>query len=211
MNLSYDEYVGEEYIDDVEYDESDMRQSSSGALVRMSKRVGGWAQNERSLNFKDINNSYSPGSWASTLLNGLAPGTSASQRVGNQIRIKLIRCRYYVDEDYDLARFVLVYDRQSNGVAPTTAEVFQNITIVSEVNWTYRDRFVFIEDTVIPFNGDDHYELCIETDLLTTYNNGSAGTVADIATGSLYIFVFGVTSAAGGFSPTAFVRIEYEE
>lgn len=211
MNFQQDDdgSMAEEYVDEAEYEESDLRQSSAGALVRMAKRTGGWAENTRSLNFKDVTVAGAPpANWtAPLLLNGLVPGTGAEERIGRQIVIKTIRVRYQAN---GANRFVLVYDAQSNGAAPAITDIFQTNTFGSEINWSNRDRFSFIADLVLPIKGDAHTEFDLDCDLEVYYNAGTAGTVADIATGALY-FLTNDSGAGLGVTYQFFNRIEYEE
>jgi len=207
-----DEAMSEEgFTENAEPGEVDLRQSTTGALVRMSKRVGGWAQTQRSLNFIDSTASGTlPAQWSTPLLiNGLVPGTGASQRVGRQIVMNFIRTRYICAVSLSACRFVLVYDSQSNGAAPAITDIFETNTYGSEVNWSNRDRFLFIQDVTIPCDGDSHLEHEIETELETNYNAGTAGTVADIATGALYFLCN--DSSATGSAFQAYIRLEYEE
>lgn len=187
----------------------DLRQSIAGALTRVSQRVGGYAYNQSSLNFKDVaTNGTFVAQWSAPLLiNGLVPGTDASQRVGRQTEIKRILMRLTVGSP---CRIVLVLDTQSNGSAPAITDIFQADLYEAEINFNYRDRFYPVFDTCLPIAGDLHLEEDLETSILTFYNSGSAGTVADIATGALYWMINNSTTSAAG-TYTGNIRIEYEE
>jgi len=143
--------------------EPDLRQSSGAALERVSKIVGGWAEQGPIFNYIDTTSTAAiPAQWSTpVLLNGLAQGTGASQRVGRQILIHLIRMRFFGSSS-QAVRFVLVYDRQSNGAAPSVTDIFESNTVASEINWSNRDRFDFVYDITLPICGDQHTEECID-------------------------------------------------
>jgi len=187
----------------------DLRQSIAGALTRVSQRVGGYAYNQSSLNFKDVatNGSFVAQWSAPLLINGLVPGTDASQRVGRQIEIKRILMRFVTQS---ACRYVLVLDAQANGATPAITDIFQSDSYESEINFNYRDRFHVIYDVCLPIYGDAHFEEQLDIAIDTFYNAGNAGTVADIATGALYFLVNNSTTSAAG-TYTGNVRIEYEE
>lgn len=212
MNLPVvpEDYTDPESSCDDYSEPADLRQSIAGALTRVSQRVGGYAYNQSSLNFKDVAfNGNFPAQWtAPSLINGLVPGTDASQRIGRQIEIKRILLRLVATTT---CRFVLVLDTQANGATPAITDIFQSDAYESEINFSNRDRFHVIYDVCIPINGDLHLEDEIECALVTFYNGGSAGTVADIATGALYWMTNNSTTAVVGTNYTGNLRIEYEE
>lgn len=193
-------------------DDEDMRQSTAGALMRVSKRVGGWATDQRSLNYIDTftYSSALPAQWTTpVLLNGLVLGTGASQRVGREIRMNSIQIRLMGGISNPI-RFVLVYDSQSNGAAPAITDIFETNNWMSEVNFSNRDRFQFVFDLTTPLHGDPHYEEELDLNLITYYNAGTAGTVADIASGALYIVLNDASTAAASTYSYA-LRLNYEE
>lgn len=206
------EWENDESISPELAQELDMRQSSAGALVRMSKLVGGWSHNDKSYNFIDTSGTTNnvASIWnALVLLNGLVPGTGGSQRIGREIRMYLLKLM--VDNNsVARGRHVLVYDKNSNGAAPSITDIFQTNTFDSYFNFSYRDRFAVIFDYVLPFNGGDaHVEEDIELNLETFYNSGSAGTIADISSGALY-YTMAVPATTPSTARYSF-RIEYEE
>lgn len=127
---------------------------------------------------------------------------------------------------FDHLRLVLVYDKQPNGAAPGWTDMFLTVnaaggtssTSVSHPNLNNKDRFKIVRDYQYKLgqgaggaptqaNYPDHEYTgnkspCQITDYIslkgleTTYNAGVAGTIADITTGSLYLFTFGISTAA---------------
>lgn len=208
MNWEQSESFGE----DLEEDEPmDLRQTTSSALTRVAKRVGAWSQDDRSLGFVDVSgNPTLPAQWTTPiLLNGLVPGTGASQRVGREVHFYTILLR--IDGGTtSKCRYVLVVDHQANAATPAVTDVFQTDAYLSEPNYSYRDRFEIIFDLVLPEISTNHHEACIEHSLLTFYNAGTAGTVADIASGALYLMM-NESSTSASTAPSYNVRLLYEE
>lgn len=138
-----------------------------------------------------------------------------------------------------IGRVVLVYDRQTNGALPAIADMFQttiqdgtNTTSgYSGINLNYRDRFQIIRDFLLylpsltetagvvtnPGHQDQMSsfpKICFHSKLKgldTTYRADSApAVIGDIATGGLYVVVFGsLASATTGWSLFWESRIRY--
>lgn len=127
-------------------------------------------------------------------------------------------------------RILLVYDRQSNGAAPAWADVIQSqdaAGTTSSTAWDHRnesnrDRFVVLRDWHFKATGaagifansldgteftkDSTYDVYVRLKGLEThYNTGTAGTIADITTGALFMMSLG-TSAAVNASRTCAVH-----
>lgn len=141
--------------------------------------------------------------------------------------------------DGDFGRVFVVYDRQANAVGPAYADLMQSTDLASNqsstvwdhFNMSNSDRFKILRSyeynaypsTAASITGqpaqepveaqqtriiDDFIPL---TDLVTQYNSGNTGGVADITTGSLYVFAQGnelVANATMKFSFTARLRFE---
>lgn len=155
------------------------------------------------------------------LMNGSVPGTTATTRVGQKIQMTSIEVDlYYANSSTNLGgaggvlgsnavKIALVYDKQANGAAPTWANVFE-AAVSANAPFTHReidflDRF----DVLATFKGsidqagslyylDGRY---VKVMLDVRYNTGTAGTVADIMSGSLYL-VAACQTAADAASPT---------
>jgi len=127
-------------------------------------------------------------------------------------------------------RMIIVYDKQANASAPTYANIMtaQDITgatestFISMVNLDNRDRFVIIRDrnwmmgrvtttatqtysTANPVDINEYIKLNHET----VFNAGSAGTVGDITTGSLYMFLINSTGGSAGVTMTWETRLRF--
>lgn len=160
---------------------------------------------------------------STTLLNGLVPGNSASQRTGNKVDIKSIQGLFYhvvvngtgTDQSH---RRLIVLDRQANGVAPTLAQVLTTADCFGLRNLENRKRFKILSDKQIILDasgesGSKKYQklyIKFRRPITVEFNNGVAGTIADIVSNSLYLFVYG-TNAAGATAGQCLgaVRIRY--
>jgi len=148
---------------------------------------------------------------AVNLLNGMAPGTTASTRIGQRILMKSIQARIYLRrEDVTTAtvqavRVLLIYDRQTNGAAPAITDVLSAISMQSLRNMANVGRFFCLMDKTYTLDGaggqtvlfDERY---MKINLPVFYNTGTAGTAADIQTGGLFLMHFG--NAAAGVDDT---------
>lgn len=149
-------------------------------------------------------------------------GAGISQRIGNKIALKSLRIRMSLEiTDKNStppqgARFMVVYDRQVNGVYPSVNQVLANITTgnttangnwLSSINPNYYDRYIVLCDKMFiignnangpvgtwvttkeAFMIDEYIKLKgLETQFKSTTNGAP---IADLSTGALYIIGFG--------------------
>lgn len=137
------------------------------------------------------------------LLNGVVPGTAATQRIGRMIHLKALEL--YVLSKVTLTtgvdqffRLLAVFDKQTNGAALAITDVLESVGTVSHRNLSYIDRFDILYDSTFHLNAsaepDSQKVTRVNIPLrgkITRYNTGTAGTVADITHGSLYFIVIG--------------------
>lgn len=193
----------------------------TSATTAQAIRVGGYARPSKSgeLKFNDTLNTLvtlNSGTMAlGALLNGLVPGSGANNRIGRKIVMKSVLIRYSVSLQATTtgggtARIMLVYDKQANAAAPGVTDLLLSNTFTSPNNISNKDRFVVLSDIItesmstqnnFSISGKFYKKLNLET----MYNTGTAGTIADITTGSLYVFL----GNNGGFS-VAQPQITYE-
>jgi len=182
------------------------KKSRPSALTVQSIRTGGWANPTRSGELKFVDVSYGTdvtvgtAAWAAgQLLNGMANGSDASTRIGRKITMKSLLIRWYVNYAATTAgggaiRYLVVYDKQANAQAPAITDILIADEFSAYNNLSNRDRFVTLVDHVIPAlsdTGDKSQAGVIfkRINLETIFNAGSAGTIGDISSGSVYIFV----------------------
>lgn len=135
-----------------------------------------------------------------TILNTCIAGALATNRIGRKIRMENLFLRW----GFNMAatstggspfRILIVYDKQTNTAAPAITSVLLSDDFDSPMNLSNRDRFIIVMDELTE---------CIGTALQPAiagkrfvnlkglevmYNTTEGGTVADITTGGLFLFV----------------------
>lgn len=145
------------------------------------------------------------------LLNGVAPGTSRYQRIGNKISPQLVDFQAVMINSGTTAdrycRIALIWDKQPTGVLPTEDEIYQNVSALgatSTASWPGRnmnttDRFITVASQdfyLLPNNansgGRHTYECRFIRPLkhLQQQFKGSDSLLASISTGALYAVAF---------------------
>ena len=153
-----------------------------------------------------------------SLLNGLVPGTGATQRIGKKVVFKSILYRAVLAGGANggtafcgTCRMIIVVDRQANASAPAVTDILQTASGLSPVNMDNRDRFYVLSDKEYPIdqlggNQSADCKIYRKISIPTVFNAGTAGTVADISTNSMYlltIFTQGGTIAAPTAGPVS--------
>lgn len=138
-------------------------------------------------------------------LNAISPGNLGNNKVGSEIHQKSLHMRAsclwpgaQATNSPSQVRFVIVCDQQSNGVAPTRNEVFNDGTLWnSAFNMNNRERFIVIADEMseqIASNGQ--FTTTIEIFRRLGLNARGPNTASIFNTGSIYLFV----AAASGWN-----------
>ena len=164
-----------------------------------------------------------------TTLNAMTQGADVFQRIGKKTYMKSIHIRGLIFQNsgattQDTGRILLIYDRQSNGALPPLASILQDsnaaagTTNLSEISIPARARFQIIRDYQValpiavatgallpafivndPIKASFNVNMFVKCNLETMYN-GTAGTVADIVSGSLFLVTVSGNSNQWGFS-----------
>lgn len=172
-----------------------------------------------------------------TPLNTLFPGSARWQRIGRKINLKSLEITGHLVPIASVAfpswaRIMVVYDKQPNGALPTiddillsqvTAATDSNVsTVLSMINLNNRERFEIIRDMkfkVGPTNSANYPDCYDGGKAITSYiplgnretvYKADAGSIGDIATGSLLFITFG--NQASGAAPFVFqgtLRLRY--
>lgn len=131
------------------------------------------------------------------LLNGVASGTTATTRIGRKIRMKSILVRVEARMNSlstgggDI-RIVIVYDKQANAAAAINTDVFVQNEFLSPNNLSNKDRFVTIMDKYLHIDTQNFQCSAIwykKIDLETMFNANTTGTITDITSGAVLMFV----------------------
>jgi len=157
------------------------------------------------------------------LVNGLVPGVGFSQRVGREVHVRhlhaevtsLVTAGTGADQYH---RVLLVQDRQPNGAAPAITDVLTAVSpnalpnLINQARFhIWEDRRVYLNASAEPSSGKV-WSFDFPLSIRTHYNDGVAGTVADIVTNSLYVMVMGnlVAGVTAGVT-TINVRVRYSD
>jgi len=194
-------------------------------------RSGGYsftASGGKELNFKNTDISGTESTTARVvLLNGIAQGTSASERVGRRITIKSVelKARLSAGASGTLAavRYAIVLDRQANAATASFTDIYDAALPESLRNISNKARFQVVWDSgIMPVIGnastiltDDSrhsVEFYKKVGYPVQYNAVSGGTIGDIQTNALYFVSIGDV-AAGVTAPVMVgqARIRYAD
>lgn len=173
-----------------------------------------------------------------TLLNGLVPGTDFNNRIGRKVFLNSFYVRGFCRNSDDgtggstspgdLWRMIIFMDMQPNGSAPAVTDLLVSASSASQLNMNNRDRFKVLCDkqyTTGPwtFLGSGGYWASADgashaikkykrVSAETIYNAGTAGTIADIISGALYMFWIGTSAAVEqGGEAVVSVRVRYTD
>lgn len=148
----------------------------------------------------------------SSLLTPIAQGVNDTERIGRKVRLLKMDLRYnaYMASTTTVGspfRIKIVYDKQANGVAPTAAQVLTTDSMISPNNLDNADRFITLADWYtqpmsVPSDMNESKRLTRKMDLNQIWS-AATGTIADITTGSVYLWVWSngqIATTAGVFS-----------
>lgn len=165
------------------------------------------------------------------LLNGTTRGSDAdSNRIGRNIQCKSLQWRVAAQNETGNAsnggplRFLLVWDKDPNGVLPAVTDVLETASTSSMTNMANKDRFVILhsEFKTVPSGNATVAVAANESTILfegykklnhkTTYNAGNAGTIADIQHGALYSLVLSdIATGTADWNTDGRIRVRYTD
>lgn len=205
-------------------------QSGRSSTMSQAYRVGAIATSRQGeAKFIDVSNNTSTTAGsaafsAALLLNGMAPGSDASSRIGRRVTIKSLLIRYaFMGASTGTwgspMRILVVYDKQSNAAAPAITDILLTDDYSSCNNLSNRDRFVTIFDNITGGCGGGGGEPSTASGVLykrlnfeTMFNAGSAGTIADITSGAIYMFVATTNRVTvAGHTQATRIRLRYTD
>lgn len=176
-----------------------------------------------------------------TLLAIPVTGADFNARIGRKIKLRslFIRGRVQLEVDATLAavsvtgqqaRCMIVYDLQPNGAAPAITDILNTADPASQLNLNNRDRFRVLYDREFPFDPYQSITTATQAQLCwgrtlhnvklykklnheMIFNAVNGGTVADIASGALYMVWIGSAAAASNGDVNAIVstRVRYSD
>lgn len=148
------------------------------------------------------------------------PGTGRSARVGDRVYIMYMQARFGIEIGTTSPaniRIVLMVDKQPNGIAVTSAELFENTlqATYSQFNAAYRNRFTILRDKRLNLNTAQRPTLVWKMYKkigIESFLSGSAGSAADYRTNGLYLVMFSDVAPASN-PPTVrmYLRVHYRD
>lgn len=209
----------------------------AGSMVPL--RSGGYVPNAVERKVNDINSTlYQVNTTGSvTLLCCPSLGSDMNNRIGRKIMLKscYIRGRVYLESitaaqnNPQQARMMIVYDQQPNGVAPAITDLLVESLPTSQLNLNNRDRFKILCDKEYVFDWSIYSNTatqavatagrCIhlvkkykKLNLETIFNAVNGGSIADIASGALFMVWIG-SVVTGSTDCNAYVstRVRYSD
>lgn len=188
-------------------------------------RFGGWT-NPQSAEIKSVDTSgtYAIDSNSGStgyLLNGVARGDDISDRIGrsivmNGLHLKLFGYSTATTGEDQIHRVLVVMDRQANGSAPNIPDILETHDVMSNFNRNNRLRFNVLVDfnVVCGASGkpNNHWYRSIYVNnvrgKLQQFNSGDNGTIADINTNSIYMFLIS-NKPAGSTAGAVLVKTRF--
>lgn len=175
-----------------------------------------------------------------TLLHAPIPGSDYTNRIGRKTLAKNVYIRGRVQlENAALttqpasspaqqARMIVFIDAQPNGAAPAVTDLLNTASPASQLNLNNRDRFKIVSDDTFVFDPllaatsfavvewsrtVSDVKCYNKLNVETVFNAGTAGTIADINSGALYMFWIGSEAAGAGTDTNAIVstRVRYSD
>lgn len=168
--------------------------------------------------------SITAGSGAAALkhLNPLAPGTSATTRIGRRVKMHSLLIKWQgslgpTSAGASPLRLLVVYDKQANGAAPAATDVLTSDAIASGMNLSNSRRFIILcneEISCVGTQGPQSFmtERFIKMNLDVEFNTGVAGDITDIQTGSVYSLIYqNGNIITAGIGMECFTRIRFTD
>jgi len=129
-----------------------------------------------------------------TLINGIAQGATANNRVGRRLVIKSVLVRFALQPGAAAltVRWMLIYDHAPNGALPAITDILTIDAFTAPMNLINNDRFMVIHDEVL--NGmvaatqiGGKFYRRFTPGMQNQWTNAATGTIADITTGAFYV------------------------
>lgn len=159
------------------------------------------------------------------LLNGTTQGDGINQREGRQIYVQSVQCNFRAEWNSAAAtspatyRVILFMDKQSNGAAPAVGDLLDTSTALAcdaLRNLNNRKRFKILLDrryAMSPTGASNSAivdSFYLKKFITTQYNAGTAGTVADISSNSIYLLATS-DEAVNGPNNSGHIRVRFTE
>jgi hypothetical protein len=133
-----------------------------------------------------------------TLLNGIGQGDNQEARDGILVTMKKLSifCACVRADVTQQVRFIVFYDRQTNGALPLHADLMENTsTPLSHVRWANRQRFYVVADKLVTLDAAYRdsavwkFAFDFPREIESARWLGASSAVTDCVSGSLFLFV----------------------
>jgi hypothetical protein len=150
------------------------------------------------------------------LVNGLIPGNGNGQRTGQSVKCQNVDMRFILtinaSATTSFARIIMVMDKQTNSAVFAIGSLLNAGNVYSAYTVGGQNRFIVMYDQTFALNnnGEQTASVCVRLGFQphTEYNTGTAGTVADINTNSIY-FVHLSDQATNTIAISYYIRYWY--
>jgi hypothetical protein len=131
-------------------------------------------------------------------LNPIGQGTDTNQRIGNEYIMKAFNMRYSfattgqttAADETNVFRLIVIYDKQSKGVAPAVADILSLPRPDSTFQDSQKGRFIVLYD-MYNYVGLNSQMVCCDSVLekidLQVICNSTGSTISSIVTGAVYL------------------------
>ena len=150
------------------------------------------------------------------MLNNIDLGSGTSQRTGRRVEMISLYLRITfalgATETSTVIRYIIFYDKQTNGALLGASDIIDANTVTAHLNMDNRQRFEVLRDKTITMNllVDTSPQFVFRKEFIKlrcrdVIYNGTAGGVADINTGGLFIMLLsnigvGATAPIGAYT-----------
>jgi len=189
-------------------------QPSVAALVRATHEP-------KNLDISSTGGTFSTTAYTLNPLNLIVQGVTGNTRTGRQVRLESLRLSFNFQNQTavseDLIRVMVVYDKETRGTSPGSGDILQVNTFgLAQLNssWNFDNvptRFQILVDKVMSLtptvstsstnaawnSPDNHLLVNVKIGRQTHFYNTSAGTVADIDSGGLFLILMGKNGTSG--------------
>lgn len=148
----------------------------------------------------------------SNLINLIGQGATENNRIGRKVTMTSLMCRWAFDGSADTVaqgmRIFVFYDKQPNGAFPNITDVLTSSSHTGLMNLNNADRFIVLHDELVnemAITAAPIGSFYVKMNLDSVYQS-NGGTVADFATGAIYIAVANSTSTTRTLSFRSRVR-----
>lgn len=151
------------------------------------------------------------------LINGIATGSTAITREGNQVYWKAIQIRGEIHHTAVAAAsqtrcdLYVIYDDQPGAAVPSNSEILTSSQSAAFLNLDYRERFRVLHHSMYVFGPSDTtatqtyigdkqiypVDVYVRCNVRTAFK-GTGNAIGDISKGAIYVFTIGDTADAGG-------------